>query len=242
MKAERDQTWARIALLERSRRLEREILSVSEREQERIGQDLHDGLCQYFAAVACAAASLRRDLSVERSSHISAAADIEDLIKKGVTETRNLARGLFPIRKEDNGLESALQELTTRTSRLVEIPCAFECNTSPPMPDANTSNHLYRITQEALNNAIKHGKPTHIDISLEAGEGEIVLSITDDGVGMGSTPEAGRAWVSASCATARGRLAPRSLSGREKVAEQGSACRCARRGVDLRIIDGPISA
>lgn len=184
MKAERDQTWARITLIEHSRRLEREILNAGERERERIGQDLHDGLCQYFAAVACAAASLRRDLTSERSSQIAAAAEIEDLIKKGVTETRNLARGLFPIRNEENGLESALEELTLRTSHLVNVRCTFECRTSVQMPDADTSNHLYRITQEALNNAVKHGKPTHIDILLAAEDGEIKLVISDDGMGI----------------------------------------------------------
>src|SRR4051794_18342283 len=97
MKAKRQVDRARIEALERTRELEQEIVRVSEREQQRIGQDLHDGLCQHLAAIGCAAKSLANDLEKGGRSEAVAAQEIEDLIKKAVVEARDLARGMFPV-------------------------------------------------------------------------------------------------------------------------------------------------
>lgn len=180
---------AQLKLLERTQRLEREIIKISEREQQRIGQDLHDGLCQYLAAISCAASSLRNDLQKKLSPEAQAAGEIAELLKQGVTQTRNLSRGLFPVQMDEAGLASALDELASSATRLLSIECDFESIGRVPIYDNATATHLYRISQEALNNATRHGHATKVSIALMA-EGEIVtLSIADNGKGLPKTLE-----------------------------------------------------
>jgi signal transduction histidine kinase len=143
----------RIELLEYSRNLELEIIRTSEREQQRIGRDLHDGLCQYFAAIGCAAGSLKRNLAKQGVPLTSRAGEIEELIMQGVTQTRNLARGLFPVEDDEAGLQSALHELASNSSQLLELQCAFECESPVRVFDNVSATHLYRIAQESISNA-----------------------------------------------------------------------------------------
>ena len=112
---------ARLELLERSQQLEEEIISISEREQQRIGRDLHDGVCQYLAAIGYSASMLKQEL--ERESHIlsEAAGEIADLLQNAAALTRDLARGLSPVDRDEGGLESALEELASSTSRIAGI-------------------------------------------------------------------------------------------------------------------------
>jgi len=180
-------------LLERSQQLEREIIRISEREQQRIGQDLHDGLCQYLAAISCAASSLRNDLQKRSSTtEAEAAAEIAELLKQGVTQTRNLSRGLFPVQMDEAGLESALGELAMNASRLLNIECEFESPRHISIYDNMVATHLYRITQEALNNATRHGQATHVNIDLSEKDGVVALSIVDNGNGI-PAPVGGKA-------------------------------------------------
>lgn len=180
---------AQIELLERTQRLEREIIKISEREQQRIGQDLHDGLCQYLAAISVAASSLRNDLQKRHSPEAEAAGEIAELLKQGVTQTRNLSRGLFPVQMDDAGLVSALDELALSATRLMGIECEFESIGRVPIYDNAAATHLYRISQEALNNATRHGHATQVAIALMA-EGDLVtLSIADNGKGLPKTQE-----------------------------------------------------
>jgi len=118
---------SKIALLERSRRLEKEVIRISEHEQQRIGQDLHDGLCQYFAAISCAAASLRDDLDKRDIPEARDAREIADLLKQGVTQTRNISRGLFPVQIDEMGLESALAELAKSAGTFLNVECVLDC-------------------------------------------------------------------------------------------------------------------
>ena len=179
---------AQFELMERTQRLEREIIKISEREQQRIGQDLHDGLCQYLAAISCAATSLRNDLQKKHSVEAPAAAEIAELLKQGVTQTRNLSRGLFPVKMDEAGLESALDELAASATRLLNIDCEFEAIGRVPIYDNTAATHLYRISQEALNNATRHGGATRVAITL-SGEGDAVtLNIADNGKGLPKAP------------------------------------------------------
>ena len=175
---------ARIELLQHSQELEQEIIKISEREQQRIGRDLHDGLCQYYAAVGCAAGSLKRSLEKEASPSVAAAAEIEELIMNGVGQTRSLARGLFPVENDDAGLQSALEELTANASRLLTLKCTFQSDHFVAVPDNVRATHLFRIAQEALNNALRHGQATEATISLRANGGSVTLSVADNGVGL----------------------------------------------------------
>lgn len=185
LRARRDIAEARIALLEHSGRLEKEIVTISERERERIGQDLHDGLCQYLAAVGCAAASLESDLQrLNLLAEATLAAEVTALLEDAVMQTRNLARGLVPVETSANGLASALEELAESVARLARIDCRFEQETEIVITDEATATHLFRIAQEAINNVIKHANARRIIIALGARADAITLDIRDDGVGI----------------------------------------------------------
>jgi signal transduction histidine kinase len=175
---------SRLELLEHSQHLEQEIIRISEREQQRIGRDLHDGICQYFAAIGCAAGSLKRNLDKQHLAQAQRAGEIEELIMKGVAQTRGLARGLFPVEDDASGLQSALQELATNSSRLLNLHCTFECDTPAPIFDNVSATHLYRIAQESVSNASRHGKARNVVIRLSATPDEVSLTISDDGSGL----------------------------------------------------------
>ena len=177
-------TKSRIALLEHSRQLEQEIIRISEREQRRIGQDLHDGLCQYYAAIGCAAGSLKCNLEKLGSPAAKSAAEIEELVMNGVWQARNLARGLAPVESEERGLQYALEDLAHVSGRLLGIDCSLICEDPVSVFDNTRANHLYRIAQEAINNATRHGKATVVNIRLSNADGLIRLSIEDNGVGL----------------------------------------------------------
>jgi signal transduction histidine kinase len=188
VRQQRDASASRIALLEYSQRLEREIIGISEREQERIGQDLHDGICQYLAALSCSAASLKSDLE---GHHLAAESKVADelagFLRDAVIQIRNLARGLVPVQMDEAGLASALEELTASATRLLGIRCVYESAGTPLIRDNAVAMHLYRIAQEAINNATKHGKAANVRVSLIADEKATTLRIADDGSGISKT-------------------------------------------------------
>ncbi len=188
LKREHDAAAARIALLERSRRLEREIIDISEREQRRIGRDLHDGLCQYQAALACAAASLNGDLTKKGLPKEARMADeLSKRLRDAVAQTRDLARGLIPVQMEEMGLASALEELARSVSHLHSVQCDFEIGGCPNMFDNVAATHLYRIAQEAIANATRHGRATRIQLSLTHEDETTILRVSDNGVGLAQT-------------------------------------------------------
>jgi signal transduction histidine kinase len=193
LKSKNNVAAARIALLEHSQRLEREIIGISEREQRRIGQDLHDGLCQYLAALGCAAVSLRGDLvKLKLSAEADVADELAKLLQDAVVQTRDLARGLVPVPMDEAGLVSALETLALSVTRLQGINCTFETEGSPHGYEEKSAMHLYRVAQEAVNNATKHGKARNICLSLTAAQGQTTLCIADDGRGFArSEPSTG---------------------------------------------------
>jgi signal transduction histidine kinase len=182
----------RIALLEHSHCLEREIVNISEAEQRRIGQDLHDGICQNLAALSCAATSLRNDL---RELHLSAesklADDLANRLRDTVVQTRELAHELVPAHVAEVGLTSALESLTQSVTQLQGVSCTFQAPNSVSDCDELTATHLYRVAQEAINNATKHGKASHIDVSLQATDQLMTLQVLDNGVGISESKSNG---------------------------------------------------
>lgn len=169
------------------RRLEREILEISEREQSRVGQDLHDGVCQDLTGIAFLAEGLAKNLAAKKLSPTKAAAEVRDLakyVREVIGDTHNLATGLYPVRIEDNGLMSGLQELATDTATRFGIRCVFKCEQPVVVRNNEIATHLYRIAQEAVANAVKHGTPGIIGISLSRAENEITLAIDDNGKGL----------------------------------------------------------
>lgn len=192
LRTKSDIAAARIELLEHSQRLEREIVNISEGEQRRIGQDLHDGICQYLAALTCAAASLRDDLGKRQlPEETAAAAELASLLQDAVVQTRDLSRGLVPAHVGQVGLVLALESLAQSVSRLQGIVCTFSVQGPAPDCDEHVAMHLYRIAQEAINNATKHGKARNIAVSLESTANLLSLRVSDDGEGISEPCPAG---------------------------------------------------
>ncbi len=179
----------RLAAAEEDRhRLEQEILQISEREQQRIGRDLHDDLGQQLAGLSIMASVLTRTLAGNAAPEAPAAAKISELLKKAVAMTRSLARGLHPVAPEPDGLASALHDLAARVSGLFHIDCQFDCAAAIQMNDNTAATHLYRIAQEAVSNAVKHGHAQHVRIGLSSDTASLTLTVKDDGCGI-SAPE-----------------------------------------------------
>lgn len=166
------------------RRLEREILEISTREQRRIGHDLHDGVCQHLAAIAYLADILADRLQEKNSPEFAGAERIGNLINEANAQARSVARGLFPVRLAEDGLVLALEELAATAGNRYGITCRFVCETAPDTMDSGVELHMYYIVQEALLNAVNHGKATTVVVTLTADEDRLKLTIKDDGVGF----------------------------------------------------------
>jgi len=168
-------------IVERTR-LERKIISISEREQRRIGQDLHDGLCQELAAIALMTRALATRLSRSGNPEIGRINEVAQVLNDSISRCRNIARGLHPVEMDADGLMVALKELAERTDQ--RIACAFECKEPILMPESDVALNLYRIAQEAVNNALKYSRAKRIIISLDREGAALRLSIGDDGRGI----------------------------------------------------------
>jgi PAS domain S-box-containing protein len=166
------------------KRLEREILEISEQERRRIGQDLHDGLCQHLAGIELMSQVLQQKLTRKSKAYATRAGEIAGYVREAITQTRSLARGLSPVTLESEGLASALRELAANTEKMFGRTCRVECLPKLPAIPILTATHLYRIAQEAVSNAIKHGKPTEVLIHLECAEGRLLLRVIDNGLGF----------------------------------------------------------
>ena len=164
--------------------LEREILNISEREQRRLGRDLHDDLGQQLAGLEFLAQTLVGRLAGISKSAEAQAKEIARMAQRTMVRTRELARGLSPIGVETDGLMVALHELAARTKKLFRIECRFRCLKPVLIRDHEVGVHLYRIAQEAVSNAIKHGKARRIDIALAKNGDRILLAVSDNGIGM----------------------------------------------------------
>ena len=175
---------------ERSR-LEREVLEIVARERREMGHDLHDGLGQLLAGIAIKAKILEERLMEDRQRHAGAARELVNLTNKSVVQARNLARGCDPIEVEANGLVPALQRLAANIEELFTVSCRLTslCRSSALKPFV--AAQLYRIAQEALTNAIKHGKARKVRLILEPARAFIVLRVVDNGNGLISRSPAG---------------------------------------------------
>ena len=169
------------------KRLEKSVLKVSEREQRRIGQDLHDGLGQHLTGIAFLAKAQEQRLAAKGLSEAGDAAKIVKLVNEAIYKTRELSRGLHPVLSEPNGLTMALQQMAGEVEDVFHVHCRFQTEREFLIHDENIATHLFRICQEAVNNAVKHARPQNINIVLAARNGGGSLSVSDDGAGMSLT-------------------------------------------------------
>jgi PAS domain S-box-containing protein len=164
--------------------LEEAILNISATEQRRIAQDLHDGLGQHLTGIAFMSKVLEQKLSDKFLPEAAEAAKIVRMVNQAIDNTRQLARGLHPVAAEPQGLMSALKKWASEVEGLFHIRCSFQCKKAVHIHEANLATHLYRIAQEAVNNAIRHGRSRNIVIGLSGKNGAGMLTIRDDGDGF----------------------------------------------------------
>ncbi len=165
-------------------RLKREILEIGDRERDRIGQDLHDGLCQQLISVAFAANQLTRHVKDRPAQVRAVAKDIAESLDDAITHARQIARGLYPVSLQAGGLPTALQELAAQISQRTSMVCDVEADETIAIKDATAATHLFRVAQESVNNALKHARATRIVIRLRRTDEKLQLSIGDNGVGL----------------------------------------------------------
>jgi signal transduction histidine kinase len=189
VEARREWDRARIASLEREQQLEQEILRTSEQEQQRLGRDLHDGLGPHLAAIGYAVSFLAKDLKARMQPEAEKAERVHDMIEEAIAITRGLARGVFPVQMEGSGLAISLDELANMTSALTGVSVTFREPDPIQIEDPEIGMHLYRIAQEAVNNAVKHGRARNVSISLGKGDRTTRLLVADDGEGMSDVSE-----------------------------------------------------
>ncbi len=171
-------------ILERQR-MEREILEVSEREQKRLGQDMHDGIGQQMTGVAFMCKVLQQKLSEKSLPEDAAeAGEIAGQIHRTVEDVRRMAKGLFPVGLEDGGLDAAMENLRSNVESQFGVSCFFSANPGIQIENTNVIIHLYRIAQEAVTNAVRHGNASEIRIDLSRQNGGYALTVQDDGIGI----------------------------------------------------------
>jgi len=168
--------------IEGRKHLEKEILNISEREQRRIGRELHDSIGQQFTGIAFMMKVLEQKLASKLPDEATDAEEIKNLVNQAMDQTRGLARGLQPIDLDSGSLDAALQELVNTTERMFGIRCDLNFNEFVSIDDAETATHLYRITQEAITNAIRHGQARNIKVEFAYVDGKGILTIENDGV------------------------------------------------------------
>jgi len=180
------ETYKRSQCLERDLAIAGEqIVTTAEREQQRIGRDLHDGLSQHLAGIRYAASALAERLEGRSAPEAQAGHEIENLVEKATEQVRDLIRGINPVRLDETGLAAALQELAMNVSRRLGIEVEYRTAGKPRLSSSESSLHLFRIAQEALNNAVKHGDSAKIVLSLASSDHKLSITVSDDGPGFG---------------------------------------------------------
>jgi signal transduction histidine kinase len=175
-----------------AKRLEKELLEISDREQRRIGQDLHDGLGQQLTAIELMCETLRSDLGSASPDVQKHAGQICEFLRQAVSHTRALAHGLAPFKVETGGLQAALRELAQTTSAIRRIKCRLESSEPVSVQDGEAVTHLYRIAQEAVSNAVRHSRATEVVIRLLSQNGKLRLEVADNGKGLLPAPKSER--------------------------------------------------
>jgi len=173
--------------IKRRRGLEGQILEISDREQQRLGQELHDGLCQHLTAIAFMTRAVARRLKDHRVFQVEDIEKIAQLVNEAANNARDLARALHRVDVDSAGLVAALQDLVDR--EIWKTPCRLEIKEPFHLEDDTGAAHLYRIAREAVINANKHAQAREIVVELDQSPRGVVLSVTDDGVGMAANPD-----------------------------------------------------
>lgn len=220
--------------LSAQRRLEKEVARASTFEQERIGQEIHDGLGQKLTALSMMAASLKRDLARQNVPESTTLNELIEHLRQATEEARALSRGLAPVPLTEQGLAAALHRLAEDMQAATGIACRFESDPRYPVEVRNrtTAMQLYRIVQEAVHNAIKHGKPRNITIRLASTGRFAELQVSDDGTGFRADSDRGEGF-GLRIMRYRAAIVGAELS-IESTPESGTLVRCKLSPLDLQ--------
>lgn len=167
------------------RKLEHELMQVSNAERRRIGQDLHDILASHLAGTAMVAKSLSQKRARNEPISTEDLDLIVDHIHEAAQQARALSHSLLPTRIEGGRLVEALRTLAQNKEELTGVQHNVDANIDGACIDDRVARHLYRIAYEGINNAIKHGKPTRVAITLRQADDRLLLTVEDNGVGIG---------------------------------------------------------
>jgi two-component system sensor kinase FixL len=174
------------------RRLEQEVLEASVNEQRRIGQDLHDGLCQEMLGISFGVEVLTKRLESVAPEEAERARRLGDHLEAALAQARALAHGLNPVDFQAGGLSEALNALAEKVSGMFHIQCRFRTKGGKVPLNDIAATHLYRIVQESVTNAIRHGRAKAIEVMLaSSARGSMVLTVKDDGIGIGKAVNPG---------------------------------------------------
>lgn len=166
------------------RRLEAEILRITEEERKRVAADLHDGICQEMVGIQYLSTLLQRDLEKRSPQLARRARRIAEALSAVADHTRQLARGMNPIVGGGNGLMVALGKLADTHGKTLRVCCSFRAQPPVFIEHSMVANELYRIAQEAVYNSVRHGRAKRIQLRLWETRHEFRLSILDDGIGV----------------------------------------------------------
>ncbi len=172
------------------KKLEKAVLEIEERERRLIGQDLHDDLGQILTAIAYKNHVLHQKLEDKLLDETGDVDELTSLISKAQKRVKQISRGISPVEMHRDGLARALEELASNTGRIYDISSVFICDGPFYIRNETAITHLYRIAQEAVTNAVRHGKPSHIEIQLKKEYDKINLTIEDNGTGIQESHEA----------------------------------------------------
>ena len=184
----RERTAELTAEVAERQRLERQMMDVSENERRRIGQELHDSLSQHLTGTALVCQGVAEKLAARGIAEAADTRKVVDLIEQAIALARRISKGLLPVEIQAGGLMQALDEFAASTSQTQKVSCVFDCESPVLVSSPAVASHLFRIAQEAVANAIKHGHATRIVIAMNVGEHELMLSISDNGCGLPPTP------------------------------------------------------
>lgn len=169
------------------RQLQDEYADAVWQQQVRIAHELHDSLGQELTGLGFLSKSLV--LSMQGTEGAESAGRVREGIERSLEQIRGLARGVMPVEREPDGLMSALRQLAAAVESVHHLPCRFVCPEPVLLPDHQSASQMYRIAQEALTNAVKHGKPSNLTVSLDSSDKDITLRVTDDGSGIAEGSE-----------------------------------------------------
>ncbi|MBN2038808.1 MAG: sensor histidine kinase [Spirochaetes bacterium] len=170
--------------------LQREIMHIAEKERQRIGQDLHDGIGQNLTAVSFLLENIREKCKGCHDNTEDDLDEIEKLIRKSIVQSRSISKMLYPVEMNSNGLTAAIEEMISSFEKVFDVSCRILYQGNIEIDDNQTAIHLYYIVRESVINAIKHGRAKNITIYCLSDD-DLEITVIDDGTGSDNSTHSG---------------------------------------------------